>query len=94
MKIFAHAAFWLLLVSASGCATTSTLSQPIHKGAPLVLSGARLDIAALRDDERIEERFGVSPPDYPLLDLPLSLMLDGLVLSYTVPVALFRKASQ
>lgn len=79
-----------LSFSMGGCATTSTLNQPLHKNKPLVMSGARLDLAALRDDVVITERFGVAPPDYPLLDLPFSTALDLIVLGYTVPVALVR----
>ncbi|MGQ7845186.1 YceK/YidQ family lipoprotein [Granulosicoccus sp. 3-233] len=53
------------------------------------MSGVRLDLASLRDESAITERFGVSPPAYPLLDLPFSAALDVFVLGYTVPVALF-----
>lgn len=55
----------------------------------IVMSGARLDLASLREDAVITERFGVAPPNYPLLDLPSSAVLDLFVLGYTVPVALF-----
>lgn len=79
----------LLLISVSGCATTSTLNQPLHERKPLVMSGVRLDLATLRNEAEITERFGVSPPAYPLLDLPFSAALDLFVLGYTVPVALF-----
>ena len=79
-----------LLLSTSGCATVSTLGQPAHEGHPLVMSGVRLDLAALKHDAAVNERFGVSPPDYPLLDLPFSARLDTLMLGYTLPVAWFR----
>ena len=81
--------FLIILLSISGCATTSTLNQADHKGKPLVFSGTRLDIAALRDEPNLKKRFGVSAPKYPLLDLPFSGFLDIFVLGYTVPVALF-----
>lgn len=80
-----------LLLFSGGCATTSTLSQPVHERKPLVMSGARLNLAALRSEPAISERFGVSPPDYPVLDLPFSAFLDVLVIWYTVPVALFNR---
>ena len=79
-----------ILIALSGCATTSTLSQPVHERRPLVMSGVRLDLASLRQDAGVTERFGVSPPDYPLLDLPFSALFDIFALGYTVPVALFR----
>ncbi len=78
-----------VLFSCTGCATTSTLNQPAHERKPLVMSGTRLDIASLRSESSVEERFGVTPPNYPLLDLPFSAVLDLIVLGYTVPVALF-----
>lgn len=79
-----------LAFSMGGCATTSTLGQPAHERKPLVMSGARLDLASLRNEALVAERFGVEPPAYPLLDLPFSVVLDFFVLGYTVPVALFR----
>ena len=80
----------LLALSCGGCATTSTLSQPVHERRPLVFSGARLDLASLGNESRIVERFGVSAPAYPLLDLPFSVFLDSTVLAYTVPVAIIH----
>lgn len=74
-----------------GCATTSTLSQPVHERKPLVMSGVRLNLASLRKENAIRDRFGVSPPNYPLIDLPFSAFFDSLVLWYTVPVALFYR---
>ena len=81
--------FCLLMALVSGCATTSTVSQTEHRNAPLVFSGTRLNVAALSHKPNLKERFGVAPPDYPLLDLPFSGMLDLFVLGYTLPVALF-----
>lgn len=80
-----------LLLATTGCATTSTLSQPAHQRKPLVMSGVRLDIASLRDDAAVIERFGVQPPSYPLLDLPFSALFDIFALGYTIPVALFYR---
>ena len=80
---------FLLVLTLSGCATTATLSQPAHERKPVVMSGSRLDLASLRGERNVELRFGVQPPDYPLLDLPFSIFLDMFALSYSVPVALF-----
>ena len=77
------------LVSISGCATISTLHQPASERKPLIMSGARLDIASLRSASSVEAAFGASAPRYPLLDLPFSAFLDLLVLGYTVPVAIY-----
>jgi len=84
-------ALLLLLMSANGCATTSTLNQRAHERKPLVMAGTRLNLASLRDEPAIADRFGVSPPTFPLLDLPFSTIFDILVLGYTVPVALIRR---
>ena len=77
----------MLLVG--GCATTSTLSQPAHERKPVVMSGSRLNIASLGNVSDIRTKYGVAPPEYPLLDLPFSVFLDLLALGYSVPVALF-----
>ena len=79
-------AFMLVL---SGCATTSTLYQPAHERKPLVMSGTRLNIASLQNESDLKETYGVSPTDFPLLDLPFSAFFDIMALGYTVPVALF-----
>lgn len=81
----------ILLLFVSGCATTSTLNQPLHERNPLVMSGIRLDLASLRNDAQIVEKFGVAGPDFPLLDLPFSAFLDFIVLGYTLPVALIYR---
>lgn len=78
-----------LAFSLNGCATTSTLSQPIHERKPVFMSGSRLDLASLRNEADLQEIFGVTAPDYPLLDLPFSVLLDLIALGYTIPVALF-----
>lgn len=57
---------------------------------PLVMSGVRLNISSLRNDTAVDEKFGVTPPPYPLLELPLSTFFDLLVIGFTVPVALFN----
>ncbi|MFK7858651.1 MAG: YceK/YidQ family lipoprotein [Granulosicoccus sp.] len=78
-----------LLFSLSGCATISTLSQPVHERKPLLMSGVRLNLAALNNETAVSQRYGVSPPTYPLLDLPFSATFDIMALTYTVPVSIF-----
>ncbi|MFT4727069.1 MAG: hypothetical protein ACI9UN_001564 [Granulosicoccus sp.] len=77
-----------LTISVGGCATTSTLSQPAHERKPVVMSGSRLNIAGLLNEPDLRAKYGVAPPDYPLLDLPFSVFLDIIALGYSVPVAL------
>ena len=74
----------------SSCATISTVSQPAYERKPLVMSGSRLNIASLRGEYALQERFGVAPPQFPLLDLPFSVLLDFMVLGYALPVALIN----
>ena len=78
-----------LMLNVGGCATTSTLSQPAHERKPVVMSGTRLNTASLLNEPDLQARYGVLPPEYPLLDLPFSVFLDFIALSYSVPVALF-----
>ncbi len=59
-RTFNLSALLTVLLLSSGCATTSTLSQPAHERKPLVMSGARLDLASLRNEAAVTERFGVS----------------------------------
>jgi len=44
-----------MLLFLGGCATTSTLSQPVHENKPLVMSGVRLNLASLRNDAAVSE---------------------------------------
>lgn len=83
----------ILTVISTGCATISTLNQPLRHNKPLVMSGTRLDLALLRRVDHIEERFGVEGPRYPLLDLPASVSLDMMVMGFTLPVATFKVLS-
>ncbi|MFT6308337.1 MAG: hypothetical protein ACJA0Z_003510 [Halioglobus sp.] len=52
------------------------------------MSGSRLNIAGLLNEPDLRAKYGVAPPDYPLLDLPFSVFLDIIALGYSVPVAL------
>ena len=70
----------------TGCATVASLNDPLD-GGPIVMSGARLDLAALEDRDRAEERFDAAPPRRPLLDLPFSAALDFFALGFTLPAA-------
>lgn len=91
LKNFKLPLLLMMLLLSAVCATTSTLSQPVHERKPLVMSGTRLNLAALRNEAAVLDRFGVSAPDYPLLDLPFSTFLDVVVIWYTLPVALINR---
>ncbi|PSS56886.1 YceK/YidQ family lipoprotein [Pseudomonas sp. BBP2017] len=77
----------LLVLLLSGCATVRTLDAA-KPGAPLVYSGTRLDLYALRGGCCAMDRFGAEAPRYPGLDLPGSALLDTLLLPLSVLTAL------
>ena len=70
----------------SGCATYRTISAA-EQGSPKVFSGTRLDVSAILGDEVALRKFKADPPRYPLVDLPLSIGFDIVVLPLTVPLA-------
>ena len=79
-----------LLMGASsalhGCATYNVAAH-YDRHAPYFFGGTRLNIAAMAGDEDRLERFGyygMSAPEYPLLDLPFSLVADTGLLAVTV----------
>lgn len=76
----------LLLSLSSGCATYRTISTA-EEGSPKVFSGARLDVNAILGDEVALRKFKADPPRYPLVDLPLSIGFDIVILPLTVPIA-------
>lgn len=45
-------------------------------GDPVFMSGARLDVAAIRNDRIYLSRLHVQPPAWPWLDLPFSFTAD------------------
>ena len=66
----------------TGCATLTTASH-FTKESPRIYSGTRLDIHATAYHEDIlrvyRDKYGVTPPNYPKLDLPFSLLLDTII---------------
>ncbi len=71
----------------NGCATVRTLdaSKP---GAPIVYSGTRLDWYALNGGCCPRDRFGAEAPRHAALDLPGSLLLDTLLLPFSLAAVL------
>ena len=76
----------VLLLSSTGCATYRTILTA-EQGSPKVFSGARLDVSAILGDAVALRKFKADPPRYPLVDLPLSIGFDIVVLPLTVPIA-------
>lgn len=58
-----------VLIALQGCATVRTLDAA-KPGAPVVYSGTRLDLYALKGGCCPLDRFGAEAPTYPGLDLP------------------------
>lgn len=59
----------------TGCASLRTLAD-YQPGDPVFLSGARFDVAVIRDDPVALKQFRSRPPDWPWLDLPFSCTAD------------------
>lgn len=59
----------------SSCATVRTLTE-YQPGDPVFMSGTRLDLAAIRQDEMTLRRLHAAPPAWPWLDLPFSFTAD------------------
>ncbi|MBX9912993.1 MAG: YceK/YidQ family lipoprotein [Pseudomonadaceae bacterium] len=70
-----------------GCASVSTLNGA-KTDLPIIYSGTRLDWYALHGGCCPVPRFGSEAPSYPGIDLPFSLLLDTLVLPFTVAAEL------
>jgi uncharacterized protein YceK len=87
LRLVAHAMLVVPLVS--GCAAYRTLADA-ELGSPKVMSGTRLDAAALARDDVAQRRFKSPPPAYPGLDLPFSAALDIIALPVTVPAAAYE----
>jgi uncharacterized protein YceK len=83
----------ILFLSVSGCATVETISSATY-GSPMVYSGTRLDVHTLSGSQtqllRLEEKYNIHPPKYPLADLPFSFLLDSLIFPLTSSVALYN----
>lgn len=77
------------MLTLPACATFDTISNA-KPGTPVFFSGTRLDLNTLQQDEIALEKFNVSAPEYPLLDLPASLVFDLFISPLTGGVALFE----
>lgn len=70
-----------LALGLGGCATATTLAEA-QSSQQAAYSGTRLDMAALRKDDVALTGYaarGISPPLYPVVDLPVSFVGDTAV---------------
>ncbi len=77
----------MTIVLLSGCGTVRTLDAA-KPGAPIIYSGTRLDWYSLNGGCCPADRFGTEAPRYAALDLPASLLLDTLVLPFSLAAVL------
>ena len=77
----------LLVLTCSGCGTFNMLNSD-KRDPPTVYAGTRLNLYAMNDGCCAQERFGALPPAYPEADLPLSFVLDTLLLPFALAAAL------
>ena len=80
-------ALLIAITLSSGCASVRTLDAA-QAGAPVMYSGTRLDWYSLQGGCYPVERFGAQAPKYAALDLPLSFLLDTLLLPWALAVEL------
>jgi uncharacterized protein YceK len=79
----------VLCLTSTGCATYKTISAT-GPGKPKVYSGTRLNINAISGDDAGAAKFKVTPPLYPIVDLPFSFLLDTMMLPATLPIAAYE----
>ena len=77
----------LLALTCSGCGTFNMLNSD-KADPPYVYAGTRLNLYAINDGCCAQERFGAQPPSYPEADLPMSFLLDTLLLPFALAAAL------
>ena len=78
------------LIGLNGCGTIRTMPALGSYDSPKVYSGTRLDFSAITKNEPKMKRFSTTPPEYPLIDFPFSLILDTIILPMTIPVATYE----
>jgi uncharacterized protein YceK len=65
----------LCIALVSGCATVRTLTK-YQPGDPVLMSGTRLDVAAITHNKTVLGKLRAKPPAWPWLDLPFSFVAD------------------
>ncbi|MCX7096574.1 MAG: YceK/YidQ family lipoprotein [Methylococcales bacterium] len=92
MKVFNWLIYGsLCILGLSSCATFKTLDAhlPLEQRM-FVYSGTRLDWAAIVENDAALRKFKVSPPTYPVIDLPLSFALDTIFFPLAVGAEVFH----
>lgn len=84
--VIAGVLFLSFFVASTGCATYRTISVA-ESGSPMIYSGTRLNLHAIRGNEAGIRKFQAPPPSYPLADLPLSFLLDTMIFPLTFSVS-------
>ena len=79
----------LLILCTTGCATYRTISEA-QVGTAKVFSGTRLDVRTIGGDAIKTKKFIATPPAYPAVDLPFSLVSDIFILPLTFSAALYE----
>ena len=92
MIIFKQIVYWsICIIGLSGCATFKTLDADLSLPQRMfVYSGTRLDWAAIEKNDIALRKYKVSPPRYPLADLPLSFALDSMFLPLALCAEIFH----
>jgi len=81
----------ICIIGLSGCATFKSLDVAAHLPLYeriLIYSGTRLDWVAKNDAAL--SKLKATPPCYPLVDLPVSFVLDSIFLPLTVSAEIFH----
>jgi uncharacterized protein YceK len=81
---------FIVWVGLSGCGTIRMMPSVGSRKTPKVYSGTRLDLYAIGGSESRLRAFRATPPEYPLIDLPFSFILDTLILPVTLPIATYE----
>ncbi len=82
----------ILFYCLNACATYETISH-FSIDSPKLYGGTRLDKAAISEDDlrlRVyQEKFDITPPENPGLDIGFSFVFDTLLLPVTLPIILY-----
>lgn len=73
----------------SGCATYRTI-ESASPGSPKFFSGTRLDVNAIKNNKVAMKKFNAKAPEYPLLDLPASILADLIISPLSFGVAIYE----
>ena len=79
-----------LAVGLFSCGTIRTMPAVGSAQTPKIYSGTRLDLHAIGGDASYLRQVKAPPPEYPLIDLPFSILLDTLILPVTFPIATYE----